>query len=65
MTLRQFMASFQDPRSHRNFATLVILFKRYYPVRLLFFVGVFLNVTRYVLSYAGSRAMHFAMMPFR
>jgi GT2 family glycosyltransferase len=65
MTLRQFMASFQDPRSHRNFATLVTLFKRYYPVRLLFFVGVFLNVTRYVLSYAGSRAMHFAMMPFR
>ena len=65
MSWGRFMASFRDPRSHRNFTTLVTLFRRHYPIRPLFFVGVFLNILRYVLSYVGSRAMHFAMMRFR
>ena len=63
MTFGQFISSFSDTRSHRNFAVLSTLFKRYYPIKSLYFVGVFLNVSRYFLSYLLARiAGQFAMM---
>lgn len=55
MQWRDFVASLRAPRSHRNVATLVTLFKRHYPIRPLFFVGVFLNLVRYLLTYILSR----------
>jgi len=55
MTLSEFISSFRDPRSHRNLAMLTTLFKRYYPVKSLYLVGVFLNVLRYCLSYLVAR----------
>ncbi len=63
MTFRQFLDSFQDIRSHRNFGMLTTLFKRYYPVKGLYFIGVFLNVSRYFFSYLLARLIgRFAMM---
>jgi GT2 family glycosyltransferase len=63
MTFSQFISSFRDTRSHRNLAMLTTLFKRYYPVKSLYLIGVFLNVSRYCLSYLVARiAGQFAMM---
>lgn len=63
MTFAQFISSFSDTRSHRNLAVLSTLFKRYYPVKCLYFVGVFLNICRYIPSYLVARvAGQFAMM---
>ena len=63
MTWRQFAGSWQDPRSHRNIATLTTLFKRHYPIRPLYFIGVLLNTARYCLSYAARRAWYFLKRP--
>jgi GT2 family glycosyltransferase len=63
MTFGQFVNSFREMRSHRNLKMLVTLFKRYYPIKSLYFIGVFLNVLRYFLSYLFGRiAGQFAMM---
>ena len=63
MTFSEFISSFRDTRSHRNLEMLTTLFKRYYPVKGLYFVGVFLNVSRYFLSFLFARiAGRFAMM---
>jgi len=66
MTFSQFISSFRDTRSHRNLEMLTILFKRYYPIKSLYFIGVFLNVLRYFLSYLFARIVRqFAMMRSR
>jgi GT2 family glycosyltransferase len=63
MTFAQFISSFKDTRSHRNLEMLTTLFKRYYPVKSLYLVGLFLNVSRYFLSYLVARlAGRFAAM---
>lgn len=59
MTWSQFRQSFYDPRSHRNLDALKELFRRYYPVRMLYPVGIFLNVGRYILVYIVRRAARF------
>jgi hypothetical protein len=38
-----------DRRSHRNIRDLSALFRLYYPIRPLFFIGVTLNVIRFVV----------------
>lgn len=55
MSWLQFRDSLRNSRSHRNVATLVALFKRHYPVRLLYFIGVSLNLARYFVSYLLAR----------
>ncbi|MGI9200737.1 MAG: glycosyltransferase family 2 protein [Woeseiaceae bacterium] len=55
MSWRRFRDSLRNSRSHRNVATLASLFKRHYPVRLLYFVGVVLNLARYFASYLLAR----------
>lgn len=55
MSWQQFRDSLRNSRSHRNVATLVALFKRHYPIRLLYFVGVLLNLVRYYVSYLLAR----------
>ena len=63
MTFGEFISSFRDTRSHRNVEMLTTLFKRYYPVKSLYFIGLFLNTLRYFLSYLCARvAGQFAMM---
>jgi GT2 family glycosyltransferase len=56
MNWREFKASLRDTRSHRNIDALTTLFRRYYPVRVFFLLGVLLNLGRYFLSYLLQRA---------
>jgi GT2 family glycosyltransferase len=63
MTAGEFFNSFGDPRSHRNLSVLKTLFRRYYPVKRLYLIGVVLNVTRYCVSYILQRLKYrFAMI---
>jgi GT2 family glycosyltransferase len=55
MSLRDFIRSLKDRRSHRNLRELSRLFRLHYPVRVLYPVGVLLNLTRYSMVYATSR----------
>jgi len=59
MNWAQFRQSFNDRRSHRNLDALKALFSRHYPVRTLYPIGMFLNVSRYSLSYIVRRATRF------
>lgn len=56
MSWRQFRESLQDRRSHRNLRDLAALFKRYYPIKGLHYVGIALNLIRYALVYVWYRA---------
>ena len=51
LTFGQFIDSFTNIRSHRNIRDLSALYKKHYPVRSLYFVGMWLNVLRYSLVY--------------
>ena len=51
MTLRQFIDTFKNRRSHRNVRDLLSLFRLHYPIPGLYPVGVFLNLARYTLVY--------------
>lgn len=55
MTLPQFIDSFTNRRSHRNIKDLVSLFRLHYPIPGLYPLGVFLNMTRYTLTYFSAR----------
>ncbi len=55
MNVSEFLASFSDTRSHRNLEVQKTLYRRHYPIKSLYLVGVFLNVARYTLSYAVMR----------
>ena len=55
MTWPQFKASLRDRRSHRNIDALRTLFRRYYPVKLLYPLGLSLNLGRYFTSYIVQR----------
>jgi hypothetical protein len=55
MTASEFVASLKDTRSHRNLEVQKIFFKRHYPIKSMYLLGVFLNVARYTLSYAVVR----------
>ncbi|HEX19864.1 MAG TPA: glycosyltransferase family 2 protein [Acidiferrobacteraceae bacterium] len=65
LNFRQFLNTFSDRRSHRNFDVLLVLFKRYYPVKGLYFVGILLNITRYVLLYLVRRVIFISGNIFR
>jgi GT2 family glycosyltransferase len=58
MSLREYVNSFSDPRSHRNLPVLKTLFKRYFPLPELYLFGVFLNVVRYTLIYILRRGVY-------
>ena len=55
MTFSEFYQTLFSRRSHRNLRDLTMLFKKHYPIKGLYFVGVFLNVTRYFLVYMWHR----------
>ena len=55
MTFREFYQSLFNRRSHRNLRDLATLFKKHYPIKGFYFIGVFLNVTRYVFVYLWHR----------
>lgn len=55
MTWREFRASLYDTRSHRNVSALKTLFRRYYPLKLLYPLGLTLNLARYSMTYCLQR----------
>jgi GT2 family glycosyltransferase len=58
LTGHEFMMSFQDTRSHRNLSVLTTLFRRYYPIKRLYMIGVAFNVARYTLCYLVLRCLY-------
>jgi GT2 family glycosyltransferase len=55
MTLRQFLQTLTDRRSHRNIRDLKALFRLHYPIKGLYLVGVALNLLRYFATYVWKR----------
>jgi len=55
MSFRQFLDSLQSIRSHRSIRHVTPLFKKYYPVRRMYMVGVFLYGLRYTTRYLMAR----------
>jgi GT2 family glycosyltransferase len=51
MTVRKFYETLFNRSSHRNLRDLTILFKKHYPIKGFYFIGVFLNIIRYSLVY--------------
>ncbi len=57
MTLKEFVHSLKDRRSHRNIQDLTMLFKKHYPIKKLYFIGLFLSLARYFSIYTFKRMM--------
>jgi len=55
LTFREFIASFRNPKSHRNVSYLKALFKKHYPVKQLYLIGYWLSVVRYCVMYVLKR----------
>lgn len=55
MTLREFYETLFNRSSHRNLRDLITLFKKHYPIKDLYFIGVFLSIIRYSLVYVWHR----------
>jgi GT2 family glycosyltransferase len=58
MTLKQFMDSLKSRRSHRNLPDLKAFFKKNYPLRRLYWIGLGLNFARYCLVYVVRRTRY-------
>lgn len=56
LTWRQLLDSWKSPRSHRNLSAIRAFFRRNYPIRPLWWVGVALNAGRYLMVWALARA---------
>jgi len=55
LTWKEFLSTLTDIRSHRNIAHLRELFKKHYPIRFLYFIGLWLSNLRYFSVYAIKR----------
>jgi GT2 family glycosyltransferase len=58
MTIREFINSLRNRRSHRNIPELTNLFRLHYPIPGLYLLGVTLNLLRYTCVYLVARAFH-------
>ena len=58
LTLSEFLSTFKDMRSHRNIHYLSRFFRKHYPVRGLYFIGLWLNIVRYAMGYALRRSVY-------
>lgn len=58
LSFRSFLATLRDRRSHRNLRDLAAFFRKHYPVRGLYGLGVALNVARYFVAYTLRRTLH-------
>jgi GT2 family glycosyltransferase len=57
LTWRQMRESLRNRRSHRSVAAVTALFKKHYPLRRLYGLGVALYITRYFAVYGARRAL--------
>ncbi|OPL15701.1 MAG: hypothetical protein AVO38_10000 [delta proteobacterium ML8_D] len=58
LTFRQFLETFKNRRSHRDIQQLSPLFKKHYPIPGCYFIGLGLNILRYVISYLIHRGIY-------
>lgn len=58
LSFPEFIASLRDRRSHRNLAAVGALFRKHYPLRHLYFVGVWLHLMRYLIRYSMARSRY-------
>lgn len=58
--IREFIDTLRSQRSHRNLRHMATLISLHYPVPGLYPIGVFLNLLRYILTYATARFMRLA-----
>jgi GT2 family glycosyltransferase len=56
MNWAEFYQSLTSRRSHKNIKDLTALFKKHYPVKKLYYVGVSLNLSRYFILFLINRA---------
>ena len=55
LSWREFFQTLKDTRSHRNITHLRVLFKKHYPVRFFYPVGLWLSILRYFTVYIVKR----------
>lgn len=55
LSVREFLSTFRNRKSHRNIRDQINLFRKHYPVPGLYFLGVLLNLTRYTVIYIFAR----------
>ena len=65
LSLRRFLETLRERRSHRNLRDLQALFRKHYPVRRLAGVGVALNLARYVLIFMMRRPVYLVVKNVR
>jgi len=58
MTIREFIDSLGNRRSHRNIPEMAALFRLHYPIPGLYPLGVTLNLLRYLAVYISARTIH-------
>lgn len=57
LTIRQFLDTFKNTKSHKNIRDLGRLFERYYPLKGMHHLGLALNLLRYTLIYFWKRLL--------
>ncbi|MDT8388781.1 MAG: glycosyltransferase family 2 protein [Thiogranum sp.] len=62
MTMQQFKTSLVSRRSHRNLPDLKAFYKKNYPVKKLYWIGLGLNFARYLLVYAVRRSGYLSLV---
>jgi len=58
LSVRDFVATLHSWRSHRNLTHLAVLFRKHYPIPGLHWVGVSLNLARYLAIYVWRRSAY-------
>ncbi len=64
LSSRKFLRTLTDRRSHKNLRDLSMLFKKHYPIKGLHYLGVALNLLRYLMIYLWKRAVYLGRAPF-
>ncbi len=57
MSVRNFIATLRDKRSHRNLQDLASLFRLHYPIKRLYWIGVGLNLARHAARFVLQRSL--------
>lgn len=58
LSFRDFLDTLRHRRSHRNLADMKQLYRRYYPIPLLYPLGIALNLARYLIIYLVKRGRY-------
>jgi GT2 family glycosyltransferase len=58
LSFSEFLDTLTNTRSHRNLRDITALFRKHYPIRQLYMVGVLLYLSRYMLVYLACRSRY-------